>query len=64
MRLSEELKVAPSDVAGICMVLSEETKALLLEWIPVDRRLGAVRHGDPCKGINRSPNRRKSSQLK
>ncbi|THD18220.1 Craniofacial development protein 2 [Fasciola hepatica] len=49
LRLSGDAEAATSSLTGVGVALSERDEATLLDWIPVDSRLGAVTFRGLCR---------------
>ena len=58
LRLSGDSEAATSGLAGVGVALSDRAEAALLDWIPVDSRLCAVRLRGSCKVNSRRSDRR------
>jgi hypothetical protein len=58
LRLSGDTEAMASGQAGVGIALSERAEAALLDWIPIDSRLCAVRLEGSCK-VSRQKNRKR-----
>ena len=58
LRLSGDPEAQASGLAGVGVALSERAEAALIDWIPVDSRLCAVRLRGSCKISSRRQERR------
>ena len=58
LRLSGDAAASASGLAGVGIALSSKAEAALLDWIPINSRLCAVRIEGSCRVSNRRPGKR------